>query len=175
MLFKSLALLGGLSSVLALGERRVINFPDLDHDVDVDPTHPQTAWSASKHHNDGFLLASKRHHFAAPILTSSKDDVAVHIAVATFAEDIKRVTGVRPSLHNDTLPHGSKQAIIVGSHGSELVHEIGGDEYEQLEGKWESYDIRVKENPIKDVQEALVITGSDRVSAFLPHQFHVRH
>ena len=170
MWVKPLALIALVSSgpfVAALGEPRVISFPDFTNP----PTsfvsdHDQIVFGAGSigKRPSHFTIASKYHHYAAPILLDSSDNIAIHIAAKTFAEDVYRVTGVRPDLYNDTLPDGTKEAIIVGSVSSGLVDGLQDVEYvEGLKGKWESYDMRVKNN-VKGVEDALVIVGSDRVS-----------
>jgi len=44
---------------------------------------------------------------------------------------------------------------------------VGTGSSNGLEGKWEAYDIRVVGNPMYGVDEALMVTGSDKVSR--PH------
>ncbi|BEI93530.1 uncharacterized protein CcaverHIS019_0511580 [Cutaneotrichosporon cavernicola] len=114
---------------------------------------------------------------ALPILYDSGDPEAVHIAVATFAEDVLRVVGVKPELNAGVLPPGTTAAIIVGTVGSTLlkcVRDHAGDSFEipheQLPlaapglstDDWEAFDARVISRPIDGIDEALVITGSDR-------------
>lgn len=164
MLFKALCLVGGLSTyVAALGEPRVISFPSLDH-LDVQHEHESQVSFISPKHEDNFVIASKRHRYAAPLLLDSQDDVAVHIAALTFADDVKKVTGLKVALYNDTLPGHIKTAIIVGSIESRVVRDVKGVNLDGLEGKWESYDARVMSKALKGLDEALVVVGSDRVS-----------
>ncbi|BEJ10592.1 hypothetical protein CspHIS471_0100140 [Cutaneotrichosporon sp. HIS471] len=114
---------------------------------------------------------------ALPILYDPGDPEAVHIAVATFAEDVQRVVGVRPELHDGALPPGTTAAIIVGTVSSTLLKRVrdhvGGRleiPHEQLPlaapglstDDWEAFDARVISRPIDGIDEALVITGSDR-------------
>lgn len=114
---------------------------------------------------DGALtLALKQKGYALPILLDSRDPAPVHVAAQTFADDIQRVAGIRPQSFNDTLPTSATRAIIIGTAGSDLLSSIG--DISRLEGLWESYDIRVMDNPIGGVEEALIITGSDKVRLF---------
>jgi hypothetical protein len=76
------------------------------------------------------------------------------------------VTGFRPDLYNDTLPKGVEEAIVVGSASSRILGDIKSDFVDGLKGKWESYDARVMEKPLKGLQRGLVIAGSDRVSNY---------
>jgi hypothetical protein len=130
---------------------------------------------------------------ALPILIDSHDSEALHIAVATFAEDILRVTGIRPEIHSDVLPNGTSSAVIAATIGSALMKRVKrrsvsttsgsqtqtpfvggsgsggpGGPGSELEGKWEAYDVRVLEQPLDGLKEGIVVTGSDRVSVS-PH------
>jgi hypothetical protein len=127
------------------------------------PEHPPQAPHPPHRGSHGFILASSAHHYAAPILLDSSDDYAIHIAAGSFAKDIERVTGVRPRVYNDTLPKGTTKAVLVGSAGSGLVGGIGLEHVRELEGKWEAFDARVVQR-VRGLEEALVISGSDRVS-----------
>jgi hypothetical protein len=163
LVVKALVLLGGLSTyVAALGEPRVISFPSFD-DLDVQQEHETQVSFVSPKHDDGFVIASKRHRYAAPLLLDSKDDIAIHIAAQTFADDVRKVTGLKVALYNDTLPHHVKSAIIVGSLGSRVVNNVNGVVLDGLKGKWESYDARVMPKAAASLDEALVVVGSDRV------------
>jgi hypothetical protein len=87
---------------------------------------------------DLFHIASSE--YATAILLDSKDDEAVHIAANTFADDVERVTGRRPTVHIDSLPKGTSTAIVACTCSSALAHpEVAG----ALDGQWEAYDIRV--------------------------------
>ncbi|WWD16299.1 hypothetical protein CI109_100725 [Kwoniella shandongensis] len=145
----------------ALGEKRVITFPQEHSQVDT----AQTVFSSSSS-NDHFLIASKHDHYAAPLLLSSSDDVAIHIAAQTFAHDVFRVTGVKPHIYNDSLPHAVERAIVVGTAGSHMVRHLReGDYADELVGKWESFDVRVIDKPLHGVESGLVVIGSDRRGA----------
>ncbi len=166
-LFCILVGFGFVGVVLALGEERVITFPSpskLDqHDSS------QVIFGSTSVPNiapDSFVVASAPHKHSAPLLLDSRDDEAIHVAAQTFAEDIYRVTGLRPELYNDTLPTHIEKAIVVGSVSSRLVRSLHGEmEYvDGLKGKWESFDVRVMSEPVKGLEEGLVVVGSDRVS-----------
>jgi hypothetical protein len=101
--------------------------------------------------NDNFVIAD--HGSLVPIITNSSDSSSIHLAVSTFADDLQRVTGSRPAICNDTVPDWASKVIMVGTGFNN-----------GLEGKWEAYDIRVVGNPADGVEEALMITGSDKVS-----------
>lgn len=158
-------LLGVLTTVHGLGQTQCLYFPDSRSTSD--SRTDQVVFGtghASKHE---FILASSdKGSDSLSILTSSKDNVAVHLAVASFVVDVEKVTGSKLKVYNDTLPGHSKKAVIVGTSGSEVVKGLRGYQgvVDDLEGKWESFDIRVLESPTHELKEAMVISGSDRVS-----------
>lgn len=167
MIKQSALLLIGLAGVSALGQHRCLYTSD---DATVSHHPDQVVFdSPNLHQDDGdFIIASSHPSFKTsenPILTSSKDNVAVHLAVAAFAEDLRRVTGVKLETYNDTLPASVKQAVIVGTSESDLIGNLEGydDVRDGLKGKWESFDIRVLDKPLKGLEKAAVISGSDRV------------
>jgi hypothetical protein len=157
---------------LALGEQRVIYFPaDKSSTSGLETNNHQAVFSA-KQHSAEFTITSKADHYVAPFLLDSKDNVAIHLAARTLARDILTITGVEPRLYNDTLPSNISQAVIMGSVDSKLVRGIkdGQEHRSAIEGKWESYDVRVSKNPLKHLNSGLVITGSDRVG---PGRYHL--
>ena len=160
-LFSVLIALNILSSVLALGEERVITFPN---HPSLKTNSNQVVFSTENHSNT-FLLASASLQKATPLLLDSEDDEAIHVAAQTFANDVYRVTGLRPEMFNNTLPGVYENAIVIGSISSRLVRNLHGEgSMNSLRGKWESFDVRVREKPLKGVEEGLVVIGSDRVS-----------
>lgn len=153
----------------ALGQKQCIVFPTADHHH-----HHQLSTTGQQQvfhdeHADtteakrSFVLASAGRRHTVPILLDSKDDIAIYIAARSFADDIKRVTGLRPKIYNDTLPHDVHSAIVVGSSSSRLVGGYGLEHVTALEGQWEAFDARVVDG-FRGLDRALVIAGSDRVS-----------
>ncbi len=133
---------------------------------------------------DALTLASASG--ALPILYDSGDPEAVHIAVNAFADDIFRVTGVKPDVLTQ-LPPGIRAAIIVGTVNSELLAHVRTRPVDSaqvplppsgLSGAWEAFDAHVVSSPLGGLDEALVITGSDRVrtapSLLTPARHHLR-
>jgi len=158
-------LLGVLTTVHGLGQQQCLYFPD-SHSTS-DSRTDQVVFGTGHASKQEFILASSdKDADSLFILTSSKDNAAVHLAVASFVVDVEKVTGSKLKVYNDTLPGHNKKAVIVGTSGSEVVNGLRGYQgvVDDLEGKWESFDIRVLENPTHDLKEVMVISGSDRVS-----------
>ena len=106
---------------------------------------------------DVFHIASGE--YATAILLDSKDDEAVHIAANTFADDIERVSGKKPTVHIDSLPKGTSTAIIACTSSSALAHtEVA----RALEGQWEAYDVRIERDGA--AESVMQVVGSDKVS-----------
>ncbi|KAH9476877.1 hypothetical protein JR316_0010793 [Psilocybe cubensis] len=123
---------------------------------------------------------------ASPILISSDDWPGVQIAAANFQADIERVTSVKPSLTNFTIPSTPNNAvnsslpgdapapkppagaspIIIGTLGkSSLIDQIVKSaklDVSSIDGKWESFMTRVVSNPLPGVASAYVIIGADK-------------
>jgi hypothetical protein len=173
MLKQSAVLLAGLTTVQALGQHQCIHFPS-SASADLTNGGAQVVFDEAAGNprangqNADFLLVSTDHRLrrhGVPVLTSSKDNVAVHLAVANWVTDVEKVSGFKLEVYNDTLPSHSKSAVIVGTSSSDIVGDLKGYQgvRDDLDGKWESFDVRVLENPRKDLDHAVVISGSDRV------------
>ncbi|RDB17758.1 hypothetical protein Hypma_001072 [Hypsizygus marmoreus] len=104
----------------------------------------------------------------SPILTSADDWPGVHVATASFASDIQRVTGAKPSLSNFTVTSSlsASTPIIVGTLGkSSLIAQVVNAtklDVSSIEGKWESFLAREVKNPLPGVAGAYVIIGADK-------------
>lgn len=97
-----------------------------------------------------------------PILMDESDDVGVKIAVTNLQDDFAKVTGTKATLLSHAEGH---RPVIVGTLNSCYIKELIKQkkiDVSLLEGKWEKYLMTVVPNPIKGVDEALVIAGSDR-------------
>lgn len=98
----------------------------------------------------------------ASLVVSSSDDKAILHAVEDLQEDFFRVTGVRPVVSDVIVPG---RMIIIGSLDSPLMKDMvskGLLDESSLKDANEKYLIRTVVNPFDGVDEALVITGSDR-------------
>jgi hypothetical protein len=106
---------------------------------------------------DLFHIASGE--YATAILLDSQDDEAVHIAANTFADDVERVSGKRPTVHIDSLPEGTSIAIVACTSSSALAHT---DSARALDGQWEAFDIRIEKDGAAG--SVMQVVGSDKVS-----------
>lgn len=96
------------------------------------------------------------------ILVDEQEDAGVKIAAGNLSEDFKRVSGKAADLQ--TAP-GSGRMVIVGTLKSRYIKELAKAkkiDASQLEGKNEKYLMTVVSSPLKGVDEALVIAGSDK-------------
>jgi len=102
---------------------------------------------------------------AADIYIDSKDSKTVLLSAGLFADDVERITGLKPKVlsNNSSL---SPSCVIVGSiEESELIKKLIKKkkiDVSEIKGKWESCLIQTVNNPLPGVDKALVIAGSDR-------------
>jgi hypothetical protein len=101
----------------------------------------------------------------AGILVDSADDKTVVLATDLLADDIKRVTGARPSVHH-SLKTAGRFCVITGSlRGSRFIQQLvaaGKINVDTIRNAWESCLIQVVDKPFTGIEKALVIAGSDR-------------
>ncbi len=85
-------------------------------------------------------------------------------AVSSFAEDVQRVTDLKPAIVNDLPVDGT--IVIAGTIGkSKAIDELISKKKvsaEDIIGKWESSFIQTVANPFPGIKEAVVIAGSDK-------------
>ncbi|WP_321321707.1 glycosyl hydrolase 115 family protein [Labilibaculum sp.] len=99
-----------------------------------------------------------------PIYIDDKDYSGVIKVAELFQKDIEKVTGVTNSLHIGEKPQGT--IIIIGTIGkSQIIEDLiasGKLKVNDVKGKWDNSLIEVVENPLPNVDRALVIAGSDK-------------
>lgn len=102
---------------------------------------------------------------ATTIYTDKNDDWLIQKAASLFATDIDSVTGKKPRISN-ALPPKANDVIIIGSiKGSKLIQQLIQSKkinVDSIKNKWEAYQIQIIKNPFKGIEQALVITGSDK-------------
>jgi hypothetical protein len=110
-----------------------------------------------------FPLATNNN--AAAIYTDAGDDWLVNKAAALLQQDIQQVTGKLPALYT-TTPKTGKYIIIIGTVGkSALIDQLVATRkitIDSIANKWEAYGIQLVNRPFAGIEQALVITGSDR-------------
>ncbi len=110
-----------------------------------------------------FTLASEGK--SAPLHVSSTDFPGVLRVATHLQSDIARVTNAKPVLAWGNLPR-EKEVVLIGTIGrspviDRLVKERKLD-VNGIAGKWETFLLQVVENPLPDIERALVIVGSDK-------------
>jgi len=82
-----------------------------------------------------------------------------------FANDVADISGQLPEIIH-AVSNTKQQLILAGTIGkSEWIEKLASDEkvnISALKGKWETWTIKMVEQPFPGVNRALVIVGSDR-------------
>lgn len=104
----------------------------------------------------------------------------ISIIAEAFKADVARVAGI--GTNDEGVANESDKGLQVitdksqlkgraiiagtfGANGTDVINELIADgklDVSDVEGKWESYKIKVVKNPMDGVSEALVIAGSDK-------------
>ena len=123
----------------------------------------ENSYITESNSSDYFTVSDKA--ITATIYVDNNDFVGVQRAVSDLQSDIKLVTGKEPVTANDTTLN-ARQLIIIGTVGrSQLLDTLINSnklDVTDLKGKWESFVIETVNNPIPNVDKALVIAGSDK-------------
>jgi len=102
---------------------------------------------------------------SAPLFVNSKDYPGVIRILKHLQADIGSVTNTEPELSIDKIP-AAKEIILVGTLGKNpVIDKLVRDkklDVNGIAGKWEAFLIQVVENPLPNVERALVIVGSDK-------------
>ena len=106
---------------------------------------------------------------AAAIYVAPGNPETVRVAAEAFAEDVGRVTGVKPRILTTLTAPLPANLILVGVLGKSpeidrlaATHKLDAS---AVAGKWESAVTAVVASPVRGVRSALVIAGSDRRGA----------
>ncbi|HVE55301.1 MAG TPA: glycosyl hydrolase 115 family protein [Pyrinomonadaceae bacterium] len=117
----------------------------------------------TKLQNGDFPLVYKNR--TAEIFVSNEDFKVVKIAAGDFASDVERVSNAEPPIKNDAS-NLAKNLVIIGTSGKNPLIEslIKSQKLDvsAIQNKWESFLIATVKNPFPNVENALVIVGSDR-------------
>lgn len=118
---------------------------------------------------------------AAPIIIdgSSSELDGIVLNAEAFAGDIDLLTGSEPQIYkanvSDTavegIPQNTGTAVIVGTAEDPLIEKLvqeeklNADKISEIKDGFEQYNIQVVDNPLEEVDHAVVITGSDKRGA----------
>lgn len=106
--------------------------------------------------------------YLSNIYVDAQDDDAVQHAARALRSDIQRVTGKQPQIVRSADGLG-KHSIIMGTLGqSELIDRLVADgafDPSDIVGAWDGFHMEVIDNPLPDMERALVIAGSNRRGA----------
>ena len=104
----------------------------------------------------------------ASIYVDQNDDWLVHKSASLLQNDIEKVTGKKPELIS-SFSSSAKNIIIIGTiNGSSTINKLIAEKKlsaDSIKDKWEAFKLQTIINPIKDIQNALVIVGSDKRGA----------
>ncbi len=110
-----------------------------------------------------FCLAQKEK--VADIYVDSQDWTGVIRAAKDLRADITRVTDQTAKIMHEEKGLG-KNAVLIGTIGkSKIIDQLiknGKIDVSQIKGKWESFIIEVVSKPLNNIDNALVIVGSDK-------------
>lgn len=118
--------------------------------------------------NSGDYFPILTNEITASILYDQNDLALIKIASEFLADDIEKVTGKKPTVLNDSKSTKGK-AIIIGSIGNnEIIDRLIKKkklDVSTIVGTWERYIIQTVRKPVRGIDEALVIVGSDKRGA----------
>jgi len=123
----------------------------------------QTRYVDNVRSQGSFSLAQKDD--VAVLYVDSGDHTGVVRAVNDLQADIGRVTSQTAKVTHEETGLG-KNTVIIGTIGkSQIIDRLikdGKVDVGQIAGKWESFLIEVVPEPLAGIENALVITGSDK-------------
>ena len=102
---------------------------------------------------------------STPIVVSPKDGITIGKVAQLLAEDIARVTGNTPNVLTTDKPKGRNVIIVGTTEHNPLIDRLANEgrlDVSAIRGGWEQYVIKVLDAPMKGINKALVIVGSDR-------------
>lgn len=116
---------------------------------------------------DGSFALIEGNQPATVVFDSTADPAVQHVA-ASFAADLKRVSGHAP-LRLDDPQRAEGHAVVIGVLGQSTIIDglvsAGKLDVTGLAGQWEAFRISVVDSPWPNVPRALIVVGSDRRGA----------
>lgn len=107
----------------------------------------------------------------ATIIHDGGDPETVQIAVRSLSSDWEDITGSKAEIcqwASNSTCQDKDAAIIVGTVESSLIKALvdrNKIDISDIEGKWETFQTSVVNDPLSGVRQALVIAGSDKRGA----------
>lgn len=104
---------------------------------------------------------------AVPVLIDENEVEGIKKIAELFCKDIGRVSGTEPKIINES---GEERTIIIAGtlEGNETLKKLvkqGKLDASLLEGKWETFVVTTIDKPMKGVDKALIVAGSDKRGA----------
>jgi hypothetical protein len=96
------------------------------------------------------------------IVVDTAEDEIIHITASLLADDMERLTGIRPPVFN-SIENEYAPLIIVGTINSRLIQYLRGNQRiqtEQIQNQWEVFSRQFVHLSVTG-KEAMVICGSD--------------
>lgn len=101
----------------------------------------------------------------ASVFVDPDECASVKNTASLFASDLGLVSDSKSNFTETKNPFG-KSVIVIASLGKnsfvDSLEKQGKIDLSKLKGKWESFFIKTIKNPTKDIDQALLIVGSDR-------------
>ncbi|WP_460892384.1 glycosyl hydrolase 115 family protein [Rufibacter soli] len=119
---------------------------------------------SSQKKDNSFTLAEAGK--ATSFFIHEQDFPGVIRALKDLQADVKRVTSAEPAFTTGRKVPKAERLVLVGTIGqSPLIDQLVKSkklDVKDLAGKWETFVVQVVKKPMKGVDEALVIVGSDK-------------
>lgn len=116
----------------------------------------------------GFAIAGNGAASQIYIDPKGRDHEGLDLVARSFANDVEMVAGIMPEVVTDA-GRLNGTVLIAGSIGNnDLIDSLiakGRIDISALKDKWETFLIRVVENPVPGVEKAVVVVGSDKRGA----------
>lgn len=114
-----------------------------------------------------FVLASPGYAAQVYVDPDGSEYDGLSLIAEAFAKDVESVSGEKPEIVTDAADLTGIPVIAgaVGENDGGLISSIvesGKVDVSAVEGTWETYTIRLVENPTENIEKALVIIGSDK-------------
>ncbi|MES2673898.1 MAG: glycosyl hydrolase 115 family protein [Pseudomonadota bacterium] len=122
----------------------------------------ESSWLA-KSAGDNLTLVDEQH--SAELIIDTDEYAGVIRAAKNLQTDIEKVSGKKTDLTN-TITASAKQVVIIGTLGqNKLIDQLIANNklnVSKIRGQWDAYQVQVIDNPVPQIQRALVIVGANK-------------